>query len=163
MTNKLGSANPKRISSLKKNCKIEEIYNYHKVPNLYETSGQPTRNQFKLLIEEDYEIVINLAQESVVGKVAFNEKNILESSKIEYIHIPVDFDNPKESDFEKFVSIIKKYKNKKLFVHCAANMRVSAFTYRYRRDILNLEHNEIIKDLEKIWKPNKVWKSFLNL
>ena len=42
-------------------------------------------------------------------------------------------------------------------------MRVSAFTYRYRRDILNLEHNEIIKDLEKIWKPNKVWKSFLNL
>ena len=87
---------------------IEEIYNYHKVPNLYETSGQPTRNQFKLLIEEDYEIVINLAQESVVGKVAFNEKNILESSKIEYIHIPVDFDNPKESDFEKkYINLLK--------------------------------------------------------
>ena len=163
MTNKLGSANPNRILGLKKNHKIEHIYNYYKVPNLYETSGQPTRNQLKLLIEKGYEIVINLAQKSIVGKVAFNEKNILESSKIEYIHIPVDFDNPKESDFEKFVSIIKKYKSKKLFVHCAANMRVSAFTYKYRRDILNLKHNEIIKDLEKIWKPNKVWKSFLNL
>ena len=163
MTNKLGSANPNRIKGLKSDSEVENIYNYYKVPGLYETSGQPTSNQLKLLVEKDYEVVINLAQNSTIGKVAFNEESILEESNIRYIHIPVDFDNPKESDFENFVSIIKKYKNKKLFVHCAANMRVSAFTYRYRRDILNLKHDEIIKDLEKIWKPNKVWKSFLNL
>ena len=163
MTNKLGSANPNRIKGFENNNKVENIYNYYKVPGLYETSGQPTSSQLKLLIKKGYEVIINLAQDSIVGKVAFNQESILEESNIRYIHIPVDFDNPKESDFEKFVSIIKKYKNKKLFVHCAANMRVSAFTYRYRRDILNLEHNEIIKDLEKIWKPNKVWKSFLNL
>ena len=163
MTNKLGSANPNRIKGFENNNKVENIYNYYKVPGLYETSGQPTSSQLKLLIKKGYEVIINLAQDSIVGKVAFNEEGILESSGIIYIHIPVDFDNPKESDFENFVSIIKKYKNKKLFVHCAANMRVSAFTYRYRRDILNLKHDEIIKDLEKIWKPNKVWKSFLNL
>ena len=74
MTNKLGSANPNRIIISKKKHKLEHIYNYHKVSNLYETSGQPTRNQLKLLIDHDYEIVINLAQESIVGKVAFNEK-----------------------------------------------------------------------------------------
>ena len=163
MTNKLGSANPNRIKGFENNNKVENIYNYYKVPGLYETSGQPTSSQLKLLIKKGYEVIINLAQDSIVGKVAFNQESILEESNIRYIHIPVDFDNPKESDFEKFVSIIKKYKNKKLFVHCAANMRVSAFTYRYRRDILNLKHDEIIKDLEKIWKPNKVWKSFLNL
>tara|TARA_B100000579_G_scaffold344219_1_gene296628 strand:- start:1786 stop:2277 length:492 start_codon:yes stop_codon:yes gene_type:complete len=163
MTNKLGSANPNRIKGFENNNKVENIYNYYKVPGLYETSGQPTSSQLKLLVKKGYEVIINLAQDSIVGKVAFNQESILEESNIRYIHIPVDFDNPKESDFEKFVSIIKKYKNKKLFVHCAANMRVSAFTYRYRRDILNLKHDEIIKDLEKIWKPNKVWKSFLNL
>lgn len=163
MTNKLGSANPNRIKGFENNNKVENIYNYYKVPGLYETSGQPTSSQLKLLIKKGYEVIINLAQDSIVGKVAFNQESILEESNIRYIHIPVDFDNPKESDFENFVSIIKKYKNKKLFVHCAANMRVSAFTYRYRRDILNLKHDEIIKDLEKIWKPNKVWKSFLNL
>ena len=163
MTNKLGSANPNRIKGFENNNKVENIYNYYKVPGLYETSGQPTSSQLKLLVKKGYEVIINLAQDSIVGKVAFNQESILEESNIRYIHIPVDFDNPKESDFENFVSIIKKYKNKKLFVHCAANMRVSAFTYRYRRDILNLKHDEIIKDLEKIWKPNKVWKSFLNL
>ena len=57
MTNKLGSANPNRIKGLKSDSKVKNIYKYYKVPGLYETSGQPTRNQLKLLVEKDYEVV----------------------------------------------------------------------------------------------------------
>tara|TARA_B100001094_G_C17835465_1_gene625304 strand:+ start:228 stop:719 length:492 start_codon:yes stop_codon:yes gene_type:complete len=163
MTNKLGSANPNRIKYLKNNNKVENIYNYYKVPGFYETSGQPTSNQLKLLVKKGYEVIINLAQNSIVGKVAFNEESILEESNIRYIHIPVDFDNPLESDFKKFVSAINNFNGKKIWIHCAANMRVSAFIYKYRRDILKLEHNEIISDLERIWVPNEAWNSFLDL
>ena len=163
MTNKLGSANPNRISSLKKTHKIEEIYNYHKIHNLCETSGQPTRSQLKLLIEKGYQVIVYLSQNSVVNKVVLNEKRVFESSNVKYIHLPVDFDNPRESDFEKFVLIISKFKSKKLWIHCAANMRVSAFIYRYRRDILKLKHTDIIGDLEVIWKPSKIWVNFLSL
>ena len=163
MTNKLGSANPNRIKGFENNNKVENIYNYYKVPGLYETSGQPTSSQLKLLVKKGYEVIINLAQDSIVGKVAFNEKGILESSGIIYIHIPVDFDNPLESDFKKFVSVISKFNGKKIWIHCAANMRVSAFIYKYRRDILKLEHDKIIIDLERIWIPNEIWNSFLNL
>ena len=64
-------------------------------------------------------------------------------------------------DFKKFVIYVQKYNNKNLWIHCAANMRVSAFTYKFRRDILNIKHEKIIHDMEAIWKPNETWSSFL--
>ena len=34
----------------------KRIYNYHKVPNLFETSGQPGKQQLKLLARRGYEV-----------------------------------------------------------------------------------------------------------
>ena len=140
-----------------------DIYNYYKVHNLYETSGQPSKQQLVLLAKQGYQAVINLAPSTIIEGRVLNEKEILKSKKVKYIHIPVDFNNPTQLDFKNFVSNIEKYKNEKIWVHCAANMRVSAFTYKYRRDILKLAHKDIISDLESIWIPNKVWSSFLEL
>ena len=64
---------------------------------------------------------------------------------------------------KEFVSNLEKNKNKKIWVHCAANIRVSAFVYKYRRDVLKLPHDEIIGDMESLWTPNKTWNSFLDL
>ena len=41
-------------------------------------------------------------------------------------------------------------------------MRVSAFVYKYRRDVLGLEDSQIIEDMKLIWSPNRIWNSFLN-
>ena len=141
---------------------LTKIYNYHKVPGLFETSGQPGKQQLKLLAKTGYELVINLAPSSRLEGAVINEAQILEAEKVEYIHIPVDFNNPSNEDFEKFVSNIERHKGKKIWVHCAANMRVSAFIYKYRRDVLQLPHQEIIGDMEAIWTPNKTWSTFLS-
>ena len=142
---------------------IKRIYNYRKVPNLFETSGQPSKQQLKLLAKKGYEVVINLAPSSIIEGSVINEAEILEKEEVEYIHIPVDFFKPTEIDFKKFVSNLEKNKNKKIWVHCAANIRVSAFVYKYRRDVLKLPHDEIIGDMESLWTPNKTWNSFLDL
>ena len=143
--------------------KLEKIYNYYKVPNLFETSGQPNKQQLKLLAKKGYKVIINLAAKSFFDGVIINEAEILNVLNIKYIHIPVKFNNPTDLDFQKFVSYVQKYKNKKLWVHCIANMRVSAFTYRYRKDILKLKHDNIIGDMKAIWIPNKTWNTFLNI
>tara|TARA_Y100000741_G_scaffold296586_1_gene237345 strand:- start:291 stop:737 length:447 start_codon:yes stop_codon:yes gene_type:complete len=142
---------------------LEEIYNYYKVPKLFNTSGQPTKEQLILIAKNKYEVVINLALKSQIGSFEINEKKILKSQKVKYIHIPVDFDNPTQLNFNEFVKTIQKFENKKIWVHCKANMRVSSFVYKYRRDILNLDHNEIFSDMKVIWSPNDVWNSFLGL
>lgn len=142
---------------------IEAIYNYYRVPNLFETSGQPSKEELKLIAKKGYEVVINLAPNSMIEGSVINEREILERVNVRYIHIPVDFFRPSAVSFEEFVSNLEKNKNKKIWVHCAANMRVSAFVYKYRRDILKQSHTEIINDMEIIWTPNKTWKSFLDL
>jgi protein tyrosine phosphatase (PTP) superfamily phosphohydrolase (DUF442 family) len=48
-----------------------------------------------------------------------------------YIHIPVDFQNPTDQDFEQFCSVMERLKDIPVHVHCIANYRVSAFFYRY--------------------------------
>ena len=142
---------------------IEQIFNYCHVPGLYETSGQPTKEQLELLAEKGYEVVINLAPNSILEGAVVQEASILKGLGVNYIHTPVDFNNPTNKAFQAFVKNIESNKMKRLWVHCAANMRVSAFTYRYRRDILHLGHDEIIGDMEVIWAPNKIWRTFLDL
>jgi len=49
--------------------------------------------------------------------------------------------------------------DKTIFVHCAANMRVSAFMYLYRRIYKRIE-NEDARDLHQIL-PNETWQKFI--
>jgi len=40
-------------------------------------------------------------------------------------------------------------------VHCIANMRVSAFLYRYHRDVAGMPEFEARALMQKIWSPDK--------
>ena len=140
---------------------LKKIFNYYKVPDLFETSGQPNNKQLISIANGGYEAVINLAPNTTIEGTIINEEAILKSNNITYIHIPVDFNNPLDEDFNKFVAALEQNKHKKIWVHCAANMRVSAFVFKYRRDVLGLSPKNIEVDLEAIWVPNKTWSSFL--
>ena len=140
---------------------LKKIFNYYKVPDLFETSGQPNNKQLISIANGGYEAVINLAPNTTIEGMIINEEAILKSNNITYIHIPVDFNNPLDEDFNKFVAALEQNKHKKIWVHCAANMRVSAFVFKYRRDVLGLSPKNIEEDLEAIWVPNKTWSSFL--
>ena len=140
---------------------LKKIFNYYKVPDLFETSGQPNNKQLISIANGGYETVISLAPNTIIEGRIINEEDILKSNNITYIHIPVDFNNPLDEDFNKFVAALEQSKPKKIWVHCAANMRVSAFVFKYRRDVLGLSPKNIEEDLEAIWVPNKTWSSFL--
>jgi hypothetical protein len=46
-------------------------------------------------------------------------------------------------------------------VHCIANYRVSAFFYRYRRDVLGMDESRARAEMEEVWHPAGVWASFV--
>jgi len=140
---------------------IEEIYNYLQIEDRFATSGQPNEHQFGLIRDAGYEIVVNLAPKSVLENSLTDEDALLEKLGITYIHIPVDFFNPTEDDYSKFVSSLEENVGRKVWVHCAANMRVSAFTYRYRRAVLGEDKITAGADLHEIWEPLGVWKTFI--
>jgi protein tyrosine phosphatase (PTP) superfamily phosphohydrolase (DUF442 family) len=49
-----------------------------------------------------------------------------------YVHIPVNFKAPTSQDFRAFCRVMEAFEDRPVFVHCAANMRVSAFVFLYR-------------------------------
>jgi hypothetical protein len=51
--------------------------------------------------------------------------------------------------------------DKNVFVHRAANMRVSVFAYLYRTLHQKVSHEEAERDLHQIWVPNERWNSFI--
>ena len=141
--------------------RLEEISNFLQISANLATSGQPNVEQFQAIADFDYEVVINLALPTSDRAIA-NESEIVQSLGMEYIAIPIIWENPTVTDLDQFLQAMDKRKNQKIFVHCAKNMRVSAFVYLYRRLSLNCEHEQAIADLHKIWQPNEVWQKFID-
>ena len=141
-----------------KGSQLEAIFNYLPINSQLATSGQPTKNQLTSIQRAGYTKIINLAPTNVENAL-INEAALVADLGMDYINIPVDFKNPTEQDFAQFVSQLKG--NKKTWVHCAANMRVSCFIFKYRTAILGTNQNHAQADLRKIWQPNAVWKQFI--
>ena len=58
-----------------------------------------------------------------------------------------------EEDFNQFVKSVQAVADEKVWIHCAANARVSAFLYRYRCSVLGEDEPTAESDLRKIWRP----------
>ncbi|MEM1391617.1 MAG: protein tyrosine phosphatase family protein [Pseudomonadota bacterium] len=140
-------------------ARIERIYNYRKISDRIATSGQPTPAQFGLIRDAGFKIVINLAPHGTENALA-DEAGVLSEFGLPYVHIPVDFQAPSEADFEQFCDVMKAHEREQVWVHCAANMRVSAFVYRYRRDILDEDEAAARETMLSIWTPFGAWKVF---
>jgi protein tyrosine phosphatase (PTP) superfamily phosphohydrolase (DUF442 family) len=78
-----------------------------------------------------------------------------------YVHIPVNFQSPASQDFGTFCQVMDAFDDRRVFVHCAANMRVSAFIFLYRILCKNVPAPEAERDLYAIWQPDEVWAQFI--
>ncbi len=139
---------------------LGDIYNFVQIDERVGTSGQPTEQQFELIKDAGYNTVINLAPAGVENSLD-DEAGLLSSLDIRYIHIPVNFVAPEETKFESFVEQMQKIEEDKVWVHCAANMRVSAFMYRYRTEVLGEDKDNAQSDLDSIWEPFGAWRKFM--
>jgi uncharacterized protein (TIGR01244 family) len=138
----------------------ETIYNWRRLDDRITTSGQPTESQLAEIHALGVRHVINLGLHSH-EKALPDEAASVSRLGMAYIHIPVDFQNPTDRDFDQFCSVMKQLEEAPLHVHCIANYRVSAFFYRYRRDVLGMNETEARADMEEVWKPEGVWAAFV--
>jgi len=129
---------------------LQDIYNYLEIGEIISTSSQPTEKQFTTIREVGFENVINLAPLNT-KKSLKNESENLAKLGIYIIHLPVVFSNPTEENYNAFVGHMKTLTGENVWVHCAANMRVSAFIYRYCCNMLGEQSQNAKKDLAKIW------------
>jgi protein tyrosine phosphatase (PTP) superfamily phosphohydrolase (DUF442 family) len=140
---------------------LSDILNYRFISDNLCTAGQPSQQQFELILEAGFEAVINLAL-LISDNALDNEGSIVAALGMAYVQLPVNFKAPSDRNFHDFCHMMDLYKDRKVFVHCAANLRVSAFVYLYRVLRQNTPVPEAEGDLLAIWQPNEVWTKFMN-
>ena len=138
----------------------ETIYNWHRLDDRITTSGQPTEPQLADIHALGVRHIINLGLHSH-EKALPDEAASVSRLGITNIQIPVDFEKPTDRDFDQFCSAMEQLKEVPVHVHCIANYRVSAFFYRYRRDVLGMDEAQARGDMEQVWRPNGVWAAFV--
>jgi len=139
---------------------LSEIYSFRAVGDRLGTAGQPTQRQFSMIREAGFAVIINLALPTSDNALP-NEGSVVTGLGMFYIHIPVDFKTPTTQDFRAFCRVMEAFSDRPVFVHCAANMRVSAFVFLYRVLRQGVPRSEAECDLHAIWRPDEVWSQFI--
>jgi uncharacterized protein (TIGR01244 family) len=141
---------------------IQEIFNYVKVNEQLSTAGQPTEAQLQELASEGFTAVINLALVNPPHTPA-DEAGLLRAQGIEYVHIPVDWNNPTDADFAAFEEAMTRLSSEKVLVHCAANYRVTAFYALYAQKRLGWSAAEAEALRNLIWAGSDypIWEAFV--
>lgn len=125
------------------------------------TAGQPTAEQFAAIRAAGYEVVVNLVPPEQASYLS-DEPEIVTSLGMAYVNIPVVWTAPARESLEAFFVVMDANRERRVFVHCAANMRVSAFLFLYRVLRLGMDEADAEDDLERIWVPEGVWREFVN-
>jgi uncharacterized protein (TIGR01244 family) len=140
---------------------IEQIYNYRHVDESLATSGQPSVAQLKAIADAGFNTIINLALHDDPRYSLPDEPGVVSALGLKYIHIPVQFASPTEQDLLAFFDAMDQHQGEKVWAHCAANMRVSAFVGLYRVLKQGWAEEHAFELLRSLWQPNEVWSSFI--
>ena len=141
--------------------KLTEIKAFLQISDNISTAGQPTRAEFSTIRESGHQTVINLARSDSPGAL-INEQEVVQALGLEYVHIPVEWDAPNMQDALRFFEVMNQHENHTVFIHCAANKRVSAFVFLYRVLCLGDEPMMAQPPLHQIWTPNPIWQAFMD-
>jgi len=137
-----------------------QIYNWRRLNARLTTSGRPSEAQLLEIRQLGVKHVINLGLHTH-EKALPDEAGTLASLGMVYVHIPVAFAQPTQDDFSLFCDALEAIGDKPVHVHCIANMRVTAFLYRYQRDVLGGDDGEARKLMDSVWQPGGVWAVFI--
>ena len=139
---------------------IETIPDYYLVSDAVASSGQPNPEQFAFITQAEYQVVINLATSSSSNALA-NEGEIVTDIGMIYVHIPVSWSDPQLEDVVTFFKVMQAFKEQKIWVHCAKNMRVSCFVYLWQKYVLQLTEEKARYPMNQIWQPTGVWQQLI--
>jgi uncharacterized protein (TIGR01244 family) len=140
---------------------IDEICNYLRISDSLGTAGQPTPEQFAAIKAAGYELVINLAMPTSTNALP-NEADLVAQQGMDYVHLPVVWESPTRDDVERFFQVMDENRSRRVFVHCALNMRVSVFVLLYRILRLGVPLKSAQEALHRIWQPEGIWQDLMS-
>ena len=124
----------------------------------------PGRRPSGAIARAGYGAVVNLALPSSDNAID-NEGSLVTGLGMSYVHLPVDFEAPMAEDARRFIGVMRALTGQRVFVHCAMNLRVSAFMYHFLKHERGLSDSAARSPVLARWEPRMtdVWRGFLEL
>ena len=141
---------------------VDSIYKYRAVDARLGASGQPTEEQLRAVAADGFDAVINLALHDDPRYSLPDEAGSVRALAMDYVHIPVQFNAPTLSDLWQFFNAMDAAQGRKVFVHCAANIRVTTFLGLYRVKRLGWQREAAFEPMHSMWQPDEVWSKFID-
>ena len=140
----------------------QKIENFRKVNDQLITGGQPSEAQLKAAALEGFQTVINLAPINPRYSLP-DEARLVASLGMTYHHLPIDWAQPTESDFEAFEKLLATLETSKTLIHCAANFRVTAFYALYAMKNLAWSEARAEEFRNSVWAGSDypIWEAFI--
>ena len=140
---------------------VQDVYNFRQAAPDLATSGQPTEEQLGAIAAAGYNVVVNLALHNDPRYSLRDEAASVRALGLDYVHIPVQFGAPTEGDLLAFFDAMDRNSSRRVWIHCAANMRVTAFVGLYRVLRLRWDEEDAFSLMHTVWKPDQVWSAFI--
>lgn len=138
-----------------------DIYNSVQINERLTTAGQPTEEQLRAAAGEGFTAIVNLVPPDSVNGLP-DEAGLVRELGLDYVHIPVDWHNPTDTDFDDFVAAMDRLSPGKVLIHCAANYRVTAFYGLYAQKRLGWTEVEAEALRARVWEGDyPVWEAFI--
>ncbi|MGB0558385.1 MAG: protein tyrosine phosphatase family protein [Pseudohongiellaceae bacterium] len=142
------------------NPALAEIVNFRQYSATFASAGQPTREQFATIAENGFERVVYIAFTNNPNALP-DADQVVKGLGMEYMQVPVDYQNPLPDEFYAFADAMERNKQKKTLLHCQVNYRATAFSFLYRVIFEDVALAEAKADMNTVWQPNEVWRDFI--
>jgi len=139
---------------------LADITNFRQYSATFASSGQPTKDQFSAIAENGFERIVYIAFTNNTNALP-DADQVVKGLGMEYMHIPVTWDNPLPSDFYAFADSLRRDTDKKTLLHCQVNARATAFSFLYRVIYEGVDIAEAKADMNTVWQPNEAWRDFI--
>ena len=139
---------------------LADITNFRQYSATFASSGQPTKDQFSAIAENGFERIVYIAFTNNPNALP-DADQVVKGLGMEYMHIPVTWDNPLPSDFYAFADSLRRDSDKKTLLHCQVNARATAFSFLYRVIYEGVDIAEAKADMNTVWQPNETWRDFI--
>ena len=141
--------------------RIDETYNFRPLDARISTAGQPNEAQLSDAADRGVQVVINLGLHDDPRYSLKDEAACVRALGMEYVHIPVAFAAPSESDLVAFFAAMDEHRHSRLLVHCAANKRVTAFLGLYLTIREGMDREQAFESMRSVWEPDHTWQAFI--
>ena len=129
----------------------DDILAWQRLSDTLTTSGKLDERDPARLAASGVKQVINLAMPDHPEALP-DAESAFAAQGIGYTHIPVPFAAPEEAHYQAFAEALEGADGP-IHVHCIMNWRVSAFCYRYNRDVRGMSEPEARALMERQWSP----------